>query len=163
MIDRFATGNDFHGGEFGFAGEWFLGPSVSVELLTKVALGGLFGRAAISGNTVTTIPGLPSSTAPGGLLALSTNIGSRSDNRFGVLPELNLNTVVLLAPHTSLTIGYTLIVLTDVLSTGSQIDRSVNPSQLGGQPLQGPARPAFDFQHSMLVLQGINFGLEYRW
>jgi hypothetical protein len=59
--------------------------------------------------------------------------------------------------------GYTLIVLNDVLRSGNQIDRVVNTSQIGGQPLEGAALPAPNFDHSTLVLQGINLGLEYRW
>lgn len=163
LVDRFAVGNDFHGGEFGFAGEWFVAPAVSVELLAKVALGGVFRHSAISGSTITTIPGLDPTTTAGGLLALPTNIGARSQSGFGVLPELNLNTVVQLAPRISLVAGYTLIVLNDVLRAGSQIDPTVNPTQIGDQPLQGPARPAAGFHHSTLVLQGLNCGLEYRW
>jgi hypothetical protein len=163
LVDRFAVGNDFHGGEFGLAGEWFVGSSVSLELLTKVALGGLFRQAAISGKTITTIPGVAPFSTPGGLLALPTNSGVRSNNGFGVLPELNLNMTVLISPRVTFLTGYTLIVLNDVLRTGDQIDRVVNPSQLGGQPLQGPPRPAFDFHHSTLVMQGLNFGIDYRW
>jgi hypothetical protein len=156
------VGNDFHGGEFGLAGEWFWS-TVSVELIAKAAVGGLFRHAVVSGNTVVTVPTLPPTTTPGGLLAAPTNIGSRSNAGLGFLPELNLNAKVLLAPQLQLVGGYTLVVLNDVLRTGNQIDRTVNTSQLGGQPLQGPARPAFSFDHSTFVLQGLSIGLDYYW
>jgi hypothetical protein len=160
--DRFTVGNDFHGGELGVACEW-LWSTISVELIAKVALGGLFRQAIVSGNTVVTIPGLPSDTTAGGLLALPTNIGARSNAGIGFLPELDLNTTVLLTPRLSLVGGYTLVVLNDVLRSGRQIDRVVNISQLGGEPLQGQARPAFSFDHSALVVQGLSIGLDYRW
>src|SRR5439155_3295614 len=90
LVDRFVTGNDFHGAEFGMAGQWFW-PTVSVELIAKMALGGLFRNSVISGNTVVTVPGLAPTTTAGGLLALPTNIGSRSNPGVGFLPGLNLN------------------------------------------------------------------------
>jgi Putative beta barrel porin-7 (BBP7) len=162
LNDRFATGNDFHGAEFGLAAEYFW-PTVSVELLAKVAIGGTFRSAAVGGATTVTIPGNPPQTTAGGLLALPTNLGSYSESAFGVLPELGLNMTFALTPDVSLLTGYSLIVFNDVLRTGRQIDRAVNTSQIGGDPLIGPARPAFAFDHSNLVLQGFNVGLEYRW
>jgi hypothetical protein len=135
----------------------------SVEVLGKVAMGGVFRHAVIDGSTIVTVPAQPSTTTPGGLLALPTNIGSRSSSRFAVLPELNINGTLNITPRTTLIVGYTLIVLNDVLRSGNQIDRSVNTSQFGGDPLNGPANPAANFRATTLVLQGLNFGFDYRW
>jgi hypothetical protein len=162
LLDRFATSNQFHGAEFGFSAFYDM-ELVTIELLAKVAVGGAFRQAAISGRTTTTVPGDPPLNTAGGLLALPSNIGNYSEATFGVLPEFGLNTTVALTQNTSFIFGYTLIVLNDVLRTGSQIDRVVNTSQIGGDPLVGPARPAFHFQHSNFVIQGLNFGLDYRW
>lgn len=162
LLDQFRVGNDFHGAETGLSTELFWS-RVSVELIAKVALGGVFRHADVSGRTITTIPGNAPTVTPGGLLALPTNIGSRSQSGFGVLPELGLNTRTALWTGTSLIFGYNLIVLNDVLRTGNQIDRVVNTSQIGGGALQGPANPAFAFDHSTFVLQGINVGLDCRW
>jgi hypothetical protein len=162
LIDRFATGNDFHGAEFGLAAEFFF-PSVFIELTAKVALGSAFRQAVISGNTVVTVPGDPSTTTAGGLLALPTNIGTYSDSTFGVLPELGLNTSIALTPDVNFLFGYSLIVLNDVLRTGNQIDRVINTSQIGDDPLVGDPRPAFSYRDSTFVLQGLNFGVEYLW
>jgi hypothetical protein len=57
---------------------------------------------------------------PGGLLALPTNIGSRSQSGFGVLPELGVNTRTAIWNRTSLIFGYNLIVLNDVLPPGCE-------------------------------------------
>jgi hypothetical protein len=162
LLDQFRVGNDFHGAETGLAAELFWS-RVSVELIGKVALGGVFRHADVNGRTITTIPGNTPTVAAGGLLALPTNIGSRSQSGFGLLPELGVNTRTALWSGTSLIFGYNLIVLNDVLRTGDQIDRVVNTSQIGGGTLQGPANPAFAFNHSTLVLQGINVGLDCRW
>ncbi len=162
LVDRFATSNQFHGAEFGLSAQFFL-EMVTVELLAKVAVGGAFRQAVISGDTTVTVPGNPPIMTAGGLLALPTNIGTYSESTFGVLPEFGLNTTVALTQNTSFIFGYSLIVLNDVLRTGSQIDRVVNTSQIGGDPLVGPARPAFHFNHSNFVIQGLNFGLEYLW
>ena len=59
---------------------------------------------------------------------------------FGVLPELGVNTRTALMPGTSLIFGYSLIVLSDVLRTGDQIDRVVNSSQIGGGAIPKPDR-----------------------
>ena len=162
LIDRFATGNDFHGAEMGFSAQYFF-PMVTIEALAKVALGGAFRKAVISGDTTVAVPGLAPTTTPGGLLALPTNAGAYTEATFGVLPEFGLNTNINLSPNATFVFGYTLIILNDVLRTGSQIDRVVNTSQIGGDPLAGPARPAFHFNHSNLVLQGLNFGLDFAW
>jgi len=162
LLDQFRVGNDFHGAETGLSAELFWS-RVSVELIGKVALGGVFRHAEVSGRTITTIPGNTPTVAPGGLLSQPTNIGSRSQSGFGVLPEFGINTRTAVWQGTSLIFGYNLIVLNDVLRTGDQIDRVVNISQIGGGALQGPANPAFEFHRSTLVLQGINVGLDLRW
>lgn len=162
LVDRFNVGNDFHGAEVGLAGEW-LWDMISVELLAKVALGGVTRHAVIAGNTIVAIPDDATTTTAGGLLALPTNIGSRSSSRFGVLPEINLNATLLVSPQATLLCGYTLVVLNGVIRTGNQIDRNVNPSQIGGGALLGPAAPLAGFDATTLVLHGISFGFDYRW
>lgn len=162
LIDRFQTGNDFHGADFGLSAEFF-GPSFSVEMLAKVAIGGTFQKAVISGDTTVVVPGNPPIVTPGGLLALPTNIDSYTQGSFGVVPEFGLNLTYSLSPDFSLLCGYTLIVFSDVLRSGGAIDRVVNPSQIGGDPLVGAPRPTFNFDSSNFVLQGVSAGLEYRW
>lgn len=162
LVDRFSARNDFHGGELGVAGEFLL-PLMTLEIFSKVALGSIHRQMAISGETSVTVPGNPPLVTPGGLLALPTNIGTYSETGFGVLPEFGMNATVALTDNLSFVCGYTLIVLSDVLRTGNQIDRVINTSQIGGDPLVGAPRPTFDFQTSHLVLQGINLGISYAW
>jgi hypothetical protein len=162
LSDRFATENDFHGGEIGISAQ-FDRDFVSLEVLAKVALGNLRRQTHVEGQTTVTVPGLPPQVAPGGLLAVPTNIGSYADNDFAVLPEFGFTGTVLLTRRLSFVCGYSLMFLNNVARTGDQIDRIVNPSQIGGRPLVGPARPQFSFAGSDFWTQGLNFGLDYRW
>jgi hypothetical protein len=50
--------------------------------------------------------------------------------------------------------------LDDVVRPGTQIDRVVNATQIGGGALVGPARPAFGFNSTDVWLYGANFGIE---
>ncbi len=162
LSDRFSTGNDFHGGQLGLALE-FWHDIFSWELSAKAALGNLRRQSRIRGETTTQLPPLDPRTTQGALLALPTNIGTYSDNRFAVLPEFGINGTVLLTGRLSLVCGYSLILLNDVARTGNQIDRTVNTSQIGNKPLDGPARPAARLAGSDLWIQGLNIGLDYRW
>jgi hypothetical protein len=49
-----------------------------------------------------------------------------------------------------------------VVRAGNQIDRSVNPSQIGGGALSGPARPSARFEDASLWAQSIVIGLAIR-
>lgn len=162
VFDDFATENNFHGGEIGVNAAYGRG-IFTVELLAKVALGSLRRETFIAGRTTTTIPGLPPTTEAGGLLALPTNIGTRIDSEFGVLPEFGVQARTQLTPRLSSYLGYSLILLNGVARTGEQIDRLVNPSQLGGQPLAGSARPSPTLGDNDFWLQSVNAGLEFSW
>src|SRR5260370_25776269 len=63
--DDFATRNEFHGGDFGLQTQlaW---RSLSVNLLTKLAVGNLHRSVNILGSTTTTVPGAAPVTAAGG-------------------------------------------------------------------------------------------------
>lgn len=88
--DHFATRNSFHGFDMGLTGEFRRG-KWSLEWLTKVALGGIFTTLDINGETTVTIPGLPSVTNAGGLLALSSNSGHFTRERFSAVPEFGIH------------------------------------------------------------------------
>jgi len=166
LFDRFVTENDFHGGELGLAIEMDHGPW-TFGLLGKVALGNVHQQLEIDGGTVVATPGGSTTARTGGLLALPTNIGSYSHNEFGVLPELTTNIDYRINDCWSLTIGYTFIYLSDLLRTGDQIDRFVNPTQLtdfdqpGGGGLIGDPRPRASLSDTDFWAQGLNVGLKW--
>jgi hypothetical protein len=159
--DRFLVENDFHGGDMGFIAEfWRCG--WSLEILAKVAVGNLRRSADIYGSTVTTIPGGAPVTTDGGLLALPTNSGHRAANDFAALPEIGLNLKYEPSPSMSVNIGYTLLMLNDIVRTGELIDRTVNTTQLSGAALAGSPRPASQSQNETdFWAQGLNFGVTF--
>jgi hypothetical protein len=160
--DYFKTNNNFYGYDIGgsmscYKGRWFF------DLTGRIAFGVNNRSATISGSTTSTVPGGSVTTTPGGLLAQPTNIGSYDDSVFSVVPEGQFNIGYQLTRHLRIYTGYTFLYFTNVARAGKQIDPNVNSSQIGGDPLNGPARPAFSFQDSGMWAQGINVGGELRF
>ena len=63
----------------------------------------------IGGITRTTDANGANTTAAGGLLALSSNIGNYSRSQFAVVPEFGMNLGYQLSPHLEFKFGYTFI------------------------------------------------------
>ena len=162
--DAFNARNDFNGGEIGLStrlkrGCW------SFDMLTKLAFGNMHQRVAIDGSTVVTVPGNGTTQSAGGLLALPTNIGVQSRDRFALIPELNLNCRYQYSEQLSLEVGYSLLWITDVARSGSQIDTNVNPTYLpgaGGTPT-GPAVPSNPMHTASMWAQGLNVGVAWEF
>ncbi len=164
VLDSFGTKNDFHGGEFGLNVGWQRG-CWDFDLLTKLALGNMHESTNVNGLTVITQPSQAPVAGPGGLLALPTNMGSRSWDDFVMIPELNFNARYQVTDRLSLVAGYTLLWVTDVARTGDQIDTVVNPTQLplSGGNLIGPARPESLDGSTDLWAQGLNLGVAWEY
>lgn len=160
--DRFKTRNEFHGAQVGANFE-FDQDLWSLAFLGKLAMGDLRRTVDIQGDTVVAIPALPATTTAGGLLAQSTNIGRYGSSRFAVLPEFGVQGRLRLTRRLDFTLGYSLLLLNDVARSGAQVDRVVNPTQIGAQPLVGPARPRFELVDSDFWMQSLNLGAEFRW
>ncbi|HTK78565.1 MAG TPA: BBP7 family outer membrane beta-barrel protein [Gemmataceae bacterium] len=168
--DQFATGNYFYGGQVGLRGErdfgrWF------VQGTGKVALGTMHETVNINGALVTNDfnnLGAPQ-VFPGGYLALPTNIGRQTRDRFAVIPEVNLTAGVWITDRLRATAGYTFQYVSDVVRPGDQIDRGINPVQapaitgVPNAPLVGPARPTPLFNTTDFWAHGLSFGLEVRY
>ncbi|HUG92708.1 MAG TPA: BBP7 family outer membrane beta-barrel protein [Planctomycetaceae bacterium] len=164
ISDRFDTRNSFYGAQIGARGEWRRG-SWFVNATAKLALGNSHQEVRIRGTTVFTNPGGPSVAQPGGLLALPTNIGTYSRDRFAVVPEIGVNLGYQVTNNLRAFVGYSFIYWSSVVRPGDQIDLGINPTQLpdpnGPGVLVGPARPAFRFRDTDFWAQGINFGVEF--
>ena len=163
--DRFETRNSFYGGQIGARAEWWRGAWFT-NVSGQVALGDTHQEVHISGSTVFTNPGSAPIRQPGGLLALPTNIGNYSRDQFSVVPQVGLNVGRQLTNNIRVFAGYTVIYWSNVVRPGDQIDPVINPTQLptptGPGTLVGPARPAFSFHETGLLIHGINLGLEIR-
>ncbi len=164
LFDSFSTENDFHGGEIGISAVMNRGPW-SFDMLTKLAVGNMYQSVNIQGSNLVSIPNQTPVLTPGGLLALSTNMGVYDRNDFAFLPELNLNARYCLSQNISLTMGYSLLWVTNVMRSGDQIDTGINVSQLpaNGNSLIGPPRPAPILADTAMWLQGINLGVAFNY
>jgi hypothetical protein len=163
LTDEFRTRNEFHGGQFGVrvtgmaAGYW------QWELLGKMALGNTRTQTSIRGQTIVTLPNGTSSTQPAGLLAQGTNIGEYETDELGTISEASLTLRRQLGYGWSVHCGYNLLLWTDVLRAGEQIDTGINVSQIPPGTLSGEPRPEFPDATNDFWAQGLNLGLEFNY
>jgi hypothetical protein len=160
ITDSFRTQNNFYGVELGldhhlYRGSWIF------EGIAKVALGGTQERVKINGQTVVSFPGQPTAVDEGGLLALSSNIGNYTQDKFAAIPLISGRVGYRLTERLTFNAGYTFIYIGNVVRAGDQIDTTVNPNLIPPATNVGPERPAFAFNQSRLWLQGITLGLDY--
>jgi hypothetical protein len=163
-VDDFVAKNTFNGCDLGFRAIFPWQP-VTVDLLGKVAIGNLHRVVNINGSTVTTVPGSAPVTQPGGVLALSSNIGHFTSNDFTIFPELGVNLSWQVRPNLRLRGGYSALILTEVARAAGQIDTNLNPnlfpSAVPGQT--GPNRPAFSLNREYIVIHSLSAGLEFNF
>jgi hypothetical protein len=164
VVDQFRTTNDFNGVDLGLTGEFRRGP-FSLEWLAKVAVGPNHGGVDISGATTVIVPGFAAQTSPGGLLALSSNSGDFHRDRVSVVPEVGVKLGYQVTSNLRATVGYDFLYWTNVVRPGGQIDTAINPNLLPPPllPLVGPNRPTPLLGTTDVWVQGISFGLEFRY
>jgi hypothetical protein len=159
--DSFDASSNFHGLDLGIIGELTHGPWM-LEWRAKVALGANFNEAQINGSTSINVGGV-TTTLPGGLLALSSNIGSFSQARFAVVPEIALKAGYQFAPGWRVIGGYDLLYWTGVQRAGNLIDTTVNSNLIPPGTGPGPQRPQAQFNSSPLLAQGFSAGVRYEY
>jgi hypothetical protein len=176
-FDSFSTTNRFFGIQFGEKLRRGFGPfyldamahvpvQFDVSVWGKVALGGTSETVNINGQTALLPVGGPVQTAPGGILALPSNIGSHHRTVFGIVPEAGISIGMEITPHVRIQAAYSFLLWSAVARPGAQIDTGVNPSQipsdsgfgLGG----GPNRPLFAFHDEVFWVQNVFVGVEFR-
>lgn len=162
LLDRFETKNTFNGPQFGLVAERRMG-CWSIELLTSLALGATHSEVDIQGTTTTQTATGASSTAPGGFLALPTNIGHYENDSFSSLTELGLKLTYTFGCHWRASLGYSFLYWYHVARAGEQIDTTLSAEEL--PPSQGTAslHPEFPFAATGFWAQGLNAGVEYRF
>ena len=164
-FDRFSVNNRFYGGQIGGRLEWQNG-SLAASMLGKIAFGVTQQIATVDGGSVWNSGGALTS-APGGVLALPTNMGRYYRSTFSVVPEVGLNLAWNITSQLKATFGYNYLYWTHVARPGAQIDNNLNPSIMPTNQLFGlgqpGGRPAFNFQNSDYWAQGISFGLEFKF
>jgi hypothetical protein len=163
VVDHFRTENRFNGGQIGLAGELRRG-DFFLDWRGTLALGVTESETDINGATTITLPGGVPRTFSGGLLALPSNSGHFTHDRFSVVPAFGLRLGYQLTEHLRGFVGYDFLYWTKVARPGEQIDLAVNPTLLPPPtPLVGPVRPRFPDRDSDVWVQGGSVGLEVRW
>jgi hypothetical protein len=163
--DQFKTRNEFNGGQIGGVyerrwGRW------DVNTRASVALGTTHQVLDIDGFQVRQQPGMPPMTFTGGLLAAGPNLGHFTHDRFSVAPELTLNFGYRVTNNIRVFAGYNFLLWTNVIRPGDQIDRVVDITFVPNSPPTPPsgmARPRPLFAQRDLVVNGIQFGVDWRW
>jgi hypothetical protein len=163
VVDRFRTQNNFYGLKVGLdcarhRGRW------SLEARPQVSVGILDQQVSIRGRTEVAVPGEPTLVYEGGLMALSSNIGTYRSSQFAIVPELDLQVGYLIRPNLRVTLGYSCLYFPDLVRAGEQIDPVINPELIPPVTnVTGPLRPEFRRRESDAWIQGVTAGLEYRW
>jgi hypothetical protein len=164
-FDSLDTDNRFYGGQLGAVAEARFG-QLSCQLRGTLALGCTQQSVTIHGAQAVLRPGAGPEVHPGNLLALPTNMGVWSTNRFAVVPEIGVNFGYQLTEHLRFNVGYTLLYWSSVLRPGDQVDLNINPSQIpnfGLEPFRGPVAPTVPLDDRGIWAQGVNLGVEFRW
>jgi hypothetical protein len=166
VVDTFRTRNQFYGGQLGIDTEWDRGPWF-VGFRGKIGLGVTHETIDIAGSQTITPPGGTPSVTPGGLLALSSNSGHHTNDRFAVVPEVELKVGYRLTDQLRVFVGYNFLYWSRVVRPGDQIDRGLDVNRimnfLPPQPPVAEPRPAVPFKQSDFWAQGVSVGLEFRY
>jgi hypothetical protein len=157
IFDDFDTANSFNGAQLGLNLQMING-CWTIDFLAKLAVGAVAQTVTIDGGTTTTVPGGSPVSSQGGVLALDSNIGTYHRNRFSLLPEFGVDLRYQMTPLWRLNLGYTIMILTNVVRPGDQIDLNIDPNLF--PPSLGGTQPRFVFQDSDVWMQGINVGIE---
>ena len=166
LQDEFCADNRFYGGQLGLKAS-AQRSVVTIDLVGKIALGGMQQLVNINGATNVLRPNGSTTVFKGGLLALRSNIGSHERNELAFVPEVGVNIGLQLTRRLKACVGYSFLWVSTVARAGEQIDPVVNVTQFpilsGNGPLVGPARPAMKFAETDFWAHGLNFGFELRY
>ncbi len=162
--DDFATMNIFNGVDLGFRTEFHY-DAWSLELLGKVAAGSLSRTVSTLGTQQVSVPGAAPVTSQGGLLALSSNIGTVATHTLTAAPELGVKLGWDLTPNVHVFTGYSALWLLNVARPGEAVDVGINPGLIPpANPAAGSAsRPAFLAQTTSVWAQTLSFGMEVKY
>lgn len=163
VYDRFGADNEFYGGQVGFRMElthrrWIF------AVTPKVALGTVHQSILIQGRT--TIDTTPMTDEPAGLLALATNSGRFSRDKFAVVPEVSSKIGLRITERLSIFGGYTFLYWNRVARPGAQIDCNLNPNFIPTSATAGPAelrQPTASFRTTDWWAHGVTWGIEFRY
>ncbi len=168
--DRFATTNQFYGGQVGVEGRWQQ-DRWTLDGRAKLGLGATHQSLLVNGSQELTDPVTHLRTQfVGGLLALDSNIGRFDRTRFAVVPELSLTAGYYLTDRLRALVGYNFLYWSSVVRPGEQIDPRLDLNRIPNfllpntpAPAASTVSPARLFNTTDFWAQGVTLGLEYRY
>jgi hypothetical protein len=163
VSDSFRTRNQFAGVELGLRGRYSSG-RLFAEMSGKVALGVSHDTLSVSGGYQATNSPFGSSGTEG-IFAQPANEGTRSGNRFSVVPQGQVKLGYAITPRLSATVTYDVLYMSSVLRPGDQINRTLPKGQVFNQGLATPSTtsPSPLFRTTDFYAQGLSFGFEFKF
>jgi hypothetical protein len=163
--DSFSTKNRYFGGQLGLRTEWHLG-NFSASVTGKIALGDTREVSDVNGYTTLNSGLVPRQTLPGGIFALTSNIGRLGQDTFAVVPEVEVKLGYQLTSNLSVFVGYNFMYWSSLARPGDQINRFLNPGLIPSANdfglIPGPGPQAF-IRTTDFWAQGLNAGIEIRY
>ena len=167
VVDRFATRNQFYGGQLGTAARRHRG-NWPIDLRALIGIGTSDQEGDIQGGQRVTDPSGEVTLFQGGLLALTgANIGRVTRDTFSVVPQVGLNLGYQITERITLFAGYTFLYWSSVVRPGDQIDPVLDATRIpnfitNAAPIS-PPRPSNPFNRTDFWAHGVNFGLGLNW
>jgi hypothetical protein len=161
-LDRFRAQNRFYGGQVGARIDFNV-HGLDLSVTGKAAIGTNQELIQIEG-TSTLITPTATNTVPGGVLAVSSNIGHHVHDEFAFVPEVNVQLAYQVSDHVQVQLGYTYLYWLHVARAGTAIDRTVEPALVPTDPFFGTAtgtRPTVQFKQTVFSAQGITAGVTF--
>jgi hypothetical protein len=166
LTDSFDARSQFYGVQAGFQGEFVRG-RLLIDWAAKLGVGDSHRLSTIMGSTKLIAPDGTAAAAPGGLLALPSNIGAHSDDDFAFTMQAAIKLKWLVTQHITAGIGYDFLLWDNVVRPGNQIDRTVDlrqvPSSLQFVANSNATRPDGTVHGHSFWAEGLAFevGLRY--
>jgi hypothetical protein len=159
--DRIDTANHFYGGQIGFQYQ-YRWRNLTFDFANQFAMGVMRRSEDLSGFSQAGAVRIP-----GGVLVSTTNIGRRTDNDFGVVPQIDLKLGWQITQTMRFFFGFDFLYASSVIRPGDQIDNVVNPTLVPFRPefgtAAGTARPTQLFRTTDWWVTGVSFGLNLRF
>ncbi|MBI2805839.1 MAG: BBP7 family outer membrane beta-barrel protein [Planctomycetes bacterium] len=161
--DIFATRNDFHGCDIGVRSQ-FVWDSLTLDVLTRIAVGKIYREVQIDGSQIVAVPGAAPVSQVGGVYALSSNSGLFTRSDWKTMPEITATLSWRVLANLNVRLGYTFLLLDNIVRAPDQIEPLINPNLFPpAVPGASPNQPAFSMHRTSLWIQSINLGLEFTY
>jgi hypothetical protein len=161
LLDQFNTRNNLYGGNIGAQFEYRY-RRFTLDLEDRLVMGVV--NQFLDVNGYSQAGGM---RVPGGLFTQTTNIGQRSTDEFGVVPQLHAELGYQATKWLRVNCGIDFLYASSMLRPGNQIDNVVNPTIMPFNPafgtVGGTARPAQLFVVSDFYALGVSFGMQVRY